>query len=150
MKIENEFVDYNTALALKELGFDEPCFAIYNLGLSEFETANIGQIRLFSSIFRIDDKQSNISYINDKNTSKVTAPLYQQAFRWFREKYELFGCIDLHVCTPSHWYIRIDKIKINDYLYHSEDENIRYNTYEEAEFECLKKLIEIINESKKD
>jgi hypothetical protein len=89
MKIENEFVDYNTALALKKLGFDEPCFAIYNLGLSEFETANIGQIRLFSSIFRIDDKQSNISYINDKNTSKVTAPLYQQAFRWLYQKLDI-------------------------------------------------------------
>jgi hypothetical protein len=75
--------------------------------------------------------------------SDVKIPLYQQAFRWFREKYNLFGCIDLHVSTPLHWFIRIDKIDINDYLYHSEDGNIQYNTYEEAELACLRKLIEL-------
>ena len=29
MNIENEFIPYEQALALKELGFDEPCFGIY-------------------------------------------------------------------------------------------------------------------------
>ena len=70
------------------------------------------------------------------------------AFRFFREKYGLFGCIDLQACNPSHWFIRIDKIDINDYLYHSEDENIQYNTYEEAELACLTKLIKLILETK--
>ena len=74
----------------------------------------------------------------------TNAILYQQAFRWFREKHGLFGCIDLQVCNPSHWFIRIDKIEINDYLYHSEDENIQYSTYEEAELACLIKLTEIV------
>jgi hypothetical protein len=50
----------------------------------------------------------------------------------------------LQVCTPSHWFIRIDKIEINDYLYHSEDKDMRFNTYEDAELECLKKLIELV------
>ena len=76
----------------------------------------------------------------------IQIPLYQQAFRWFREKYDLFGCIDLQVCTPSHWFIRVDKIEINDYLYHSEDENIRFNTYEEAELACLRKLIQLVKQ----
>jgi hypothetical protein len=29
-------------------------------------------------------------------------------------------------------------------MYHSEDENLKFKTYEEAELECLKKLIEIV------
>jgi len=119
--MEKEFIPYEQALALKELGFDEPCFGYF----------------LSDGIF-IDAK------IKKQVGDTVSAPTYSQAFRWFRDKYDLFGCIDLQACTPSHWYIRIDKIEINDYMYHSEDEHLRFNTYEEAELECLKKLIEIV------
>ena len=119
--MDKEFVPYNIALAMKELGFDEPCFGYYDEG----------------------------GNLYTEMQEYLPAPLYQQAFRWFREKYDLFGCIDLQACTPSHWYIRIDKIEINDYLYHSEDEHLRFNTYEEAELACLKKLIEIVQEKPK-
>lgn len=133
--MEKEFIPYEQALALKELEFDEPCFGRYYYKES-YPMLN-PQSKQTELVFEFGQylKQTKVT---------ILAPTYQQAFRFFREKYELFGCIDLHVCTPSHWYIRIDKIKINDYLYHSEDENIRYNTYEEAELDCLKKLIEIV------
>ena len=142
--MEKEFVAYAEALALKELGFNEPCFG-------KFYT------KPKSKMFGIDEKGRHYQI---KNTPKklytvgeyfvlndnivIIAPTFSQAFRWFREKYNLFGCIDLHISTPIHWFIRIDKIDINDYLYHSEDENIQYSTYEEAELACLKKLIEIV------
>ena len=29
--MDKEFIPYEQALALKELGFDEPCFATYNV-----------------------------------------------------------------------------------------------------------------------
>jgi hypothetical protein len=119
--MEKEFVPYQEALALKELGFDEPSLGWY--------TSDGSLIK---------------EYITNKVNKFTLAPTFSQAFRWFRDKYDLFGCIDLQACTPSHWYIRIDKIEINDYLYHSEDEHLRFNTYEEAELECLKKLIEIV------
>ena len=124
--IPKEFVPYEQALALEELGFDGNTFAYYTIA----------------------DKRLVNGYSLSRNGFELKAPLYQQAFRWFREKYNLFGCIDLHVCSPSHWFIRIDKIDINDYLYHSEDENIQYNTYEEAELACLIKLIQIVKEKK--
>jgi hypothetical protein len=125
-----EFVPYEPSLDMKELGFDEPCFAFYN-----------GKF-IQSTEFDFD------SYNSINVGPHPLAPTFSQAFRWFRDKYNLFGCIDLHVCSPSHWFIRIDKIDINDYLYHSEDENIQYNTYEEAELACLIKLIEIVKEKK--
>jgi hypothetical protein len=124
--MNKEFIPYEQALALKELGFDEPCLAFYLNGHNK--VIAIGTDRVFTT----------------EDLPIVKALLYQQAFRWFREKYDLFGCIDLHVCTPSHWYIRIDKIEINDYLYHSEDEHLRFETYEEAELACLNKLIELV------
>ena len=145
--MKNEFLPYEQSLALKELGFDEPCFAIYNLGLSEFETANVGQIRLFSSLFKIDDKQSNISYVNDKNSSKVTAPLWQQTFDWFRKKHNLFHEITLDSYKePYRLYARILKLENhrNFVINRFEINHFDNNKYEEAELECLKKLIEIV------
>ena len=158
--MEKEFIPYEQALALKELGFDEYCFAIFNLGLSEFETANIGQIRLFSSIFKINDKQSNTSYVNNKDISKVTAPLYQQAFRWFREKYDLV----IEPCVPFQrlYSTEEDHFEILEFGYriYSFDQyrgglrdKIEWDGYdnsneEEAELECLKKLIEIVKDGK--
>ena len=123
--MNKEFIPYEQALELKELGFNDLCLFYYgnNEALRIYHQSEIGE-------------------------DLIGAPLYQQVFRWFREKYDLFGCIDLQVCNPSHWFIRIDKIDINDYLYHSEDENIQYNTYEEAELACLTKLIKLILETK--
>jgi hypothetical protein len=130
--MNKEFIPYEQALELKELSFDEQCMFPYHRNNTEY----------------IDS--AHIELANYNATEKlVSAVLYQQAFRWFREKYDLFGCIDLQVCTPSHWFIRIDKIEINDYLYHSEDKDMRFNTYEEAELECLKKLIEISKNERK-
>ena len=121
--MEKEFVSYEIALALKELGFNEPCFAWYKNGKLRIEL------------------YWNISDLRDED---CISPTFSQAFRFFREKYDLFGCIDLHVSTPLHWYVRIDKISINDYVYHSEDDSKYYIKYEDAELACLMKLIEIV------
>ena len=128
--MNKEFIPYEQALALKELGFDEPCFVFYY---------GDGYGPTDDTIFK-----------TSTDSNPCNAPLYQQAFRWFREKYSLFGCIDLHTSTPIHWYIRIDDIIKNDYVYHSEDENLKFDTYEEAELKCLKKLIEIVKEKKNE
>ena len=122
--MNKEFIPYEQALELKELGFDEPC---------------IGWMRDWAKDVSLGKHEPS-----HHHASSCNAILYQQAFRWFREKYNLFGCIDLHTSTPIHWYIRIDDIIKNDYIYHSEDYNLKYNTYEETELECLKKLIEIV------
>lgn len=59
--------------------------------------------------------------------------LYSSAFRWFREKYDLDS------------YIYYDKvIKFYTYFICEEGFEELYDTYEEAELACLKKLIEIV------
>lgn len=120
--MNNVFVSYEVASELKELGFDESCFGYY-------------------------DCERDFKFLPNKSEfleCEFAAPTFSHVFRFFREKYDLFGCIDLHVSTPLHWYVRIDKISINDYLYHSEDDSIYYANYEDAELACLKLLIELV------
>jgi hypothetical protein len=66
------------------------------------------------------------------------APLYQQTFRWFREKYDMIHNVN-----------RIFKDEFGYTITSGDNEPINgfcFKTYEEAELECLKKLIEIIKE----
>ena len=69
-----------------------------------------------------------------------SAPTYQQAFRFFREKYNLFGQVNIR--TYYIYEISNDGIAIK--MASQYDKLL--NTYEEAELECLKKLIELIKQ----
>ena len=121
--MEKEFIPYEQALDLKELGFDESCLGFRN----EYE--------IFGWFKNPEEGITNTVF-----ELYPTAPLYQQAFRWFREKHNLKGHIEVVEYldeTPDtyHWCV-FDKF------------NSGYDqlTYEEAELECLKKLIEIVKE----
>ena len=117
--MEKEFIPYEQALELKELGFDEPCFGWFT-----------------NSYLRIGSVVENKHVQGEDET---LAPLYQQVFRWFREKYRLDGKPEYFL---NDWYCFI----INDMK--EEDTSRRlfteFPSYEQAELECLKKLIEII------
>ena len=71
----------------------------------------------------------------------MTAPLYQQAFRWFREKY-ILG----HMINGIGYESFIMNIGGMLHIFNPFD----FKTYEEAELACLKKLIEILNQNKED
>ena len=62
--VDKEFVPYEQALALKELGFNEPCLASY---------------------FHAGKRLHITEYINYGEYTTL-APTFSQAFRWFREK----------------------------------------------------------------
>ena len=130
--MESLFCPYELALELKELGFDEPCFAFYGLSRDDYKT-----IRL--SIFQ----NLKTDYLPDIHHLDVTcdAPLYQQAFRFFREKYGLHYIICKNIQMDGYGYREVILIP-----YMEENENTIFKTYEEAEVECLKKLIEIAKE----
>ena len=116
--MKNEFIPYEQALALKELGFDEPCFGYYENG--EF-------------VFWYDSTQEQEFLLN------CSAPLYQQAFRWFREKYELHNGIYPYY-DEYEFQIKDFRLPINTPI------NGGLMPYEEAELACLIKLIEIVKQ----
>lgn len=111
--MKNEFIPYEEALALKELGFDEGCFAVY-----PYET----HIPIL------------LSRMSEGDNPFCNAPLYQQAFRWFREEYTMEFNI-VHSFTNAHYYMIAKEENKTSKL---------YDTHKEAELACLKKLIEIV------
>ena len=126
--MKNEFVSYNQALALKELGFDEPCIAFYDkLKFSNNTKLCFVSQRVNNSIFN--------SIKNDGTL--ISAPLYQQAFSFFREKHKLHSTITSISQESWQWHIT----KPGESLGKLYDED--FYTYEEAESTCLDKLIEI-------
>jgi hypothetical protein len=112
--MNKEFIPYEQALALKELGFDEPCFAWY---VSEKHGLEYGKV-IQSDLLR----------------DAVIAPTFSQAFRWFREKYELYSFV-----------FKFDEgFGYETYKEGVTQTNDSFDTYEEAELACLNKLIEIV------
>jgi len=127
--IDKEFVPYELALALKQLGFDEPCFKYIYTG----DTGNNVNIPC-------EVTPSSAKNYNEDDLS-VSTPTFSQAFRWFRENYGLSGWVNESFVGSSQGVISI-KSEIG-LKYHTAVTKL-FDTYEEAELACLKKLIEIV------
>jgi hypothetical protein len=125
--MDKEFVSYEIALALKELGFDEECFKWYH------------------NPDLLTDDEVFLIYNND-NELFAFAPLKQQVFRWFQNKYKWYHTMDFcRKAYPStnQYKWKID-IGLGDVFF------IGWaDTYEEAEDEGIKKLIELAKEKDK-
>jgi hypothetical protein len=123
--MQNEFLPYDRALKLKELGFDEKCFCNWE---ESWSPEPEDEIRM---VLTTDQTWLRPGWI--------VAPLFQQAFRWFREEHGL-----------GHM---INGIGYESFLF-----NIgglvtvfpMFKTYEEAELARLDKLIEIVELKNKD
>jgi len=72
--MNNEFLPYEQALALKELGFNEPCLTWW-----------------YKDEFVKPYWERELGYTYESGISKdcVLAPLYQQAFRWLYQKLDI-------------------------------------------------------------
>jgi len=81
--INREFVPYELALELRELGFDEPCLAYYDND-GDF----LGDISVNEDIGNLYRNSFLVMY-NDFKYADAASPLFSQAFRWFREKYQI-------------------------------------------------------------
>ena len=132
--MEKDFTPYEQALALKELGFNRRTLAQYNTRQGDewiltFDLSGDGQ------------------YPN--NSSACVAPTFSQAFRWFREKYNLKGFIGFRP-NVKQFYCHVYDMSLSGKEYVEQrtleefNKDPKVGTYEEAELECLKKLIEIV------
>ena len=128
--MNKDFTKHNQALALKEIGFDEDCFGYY-------DTIAVTYLTYPSAINKNSDIENSLSISKQDKNVRCSAPLYQQAFRWFREKHELHSTITS--ISQESWQWHITKPGESLGKLYNED----FYTYEEAEQECLDKLIEI-------
>lgn len=70
--MDKEFVTYERAVTLKELGFNEPCICFYDED---------------GYLFSVREQDDIYDYW-------TPAPSYSQVFRWFREKHKLHSYIE--------------------------------------------------------
>ena len=113
--IEKEFIPYEEALTLKELGFNEPCHRGW-------------------------DEDYKIWYHPDSSIV-VDNPTFSQAFRWFREKHNTHSFIIPLVDEMGF----VHEYQVRIHIEESSVEIIgNFEIYEEAELACLIKLIEIV------
>lgn len=117
--MKKEFCTYEQSLTLKELGYPQDeyfkCYTVHQNGY----------MSLCSQKLYLDE---------------VSAPLIQQAFRFFREKYGLICQVTYDNFKGTFGY------QIDGNSKHYFDDG--FITYEEAEQACLDKLIELAKESK--
>jgi hypothetical protein len=113
--MNKEFIPYEQALELKELGFNEKCAAHY---LGEGEE----YLELKWEIYRNES-------IN--TTKLLQAPLFQQAFRFFRQKYNFSYSIGKTNTSVVHYLGTTQLLQNND-------------SYEAAELATIKWFIDIV------
>jgi len=123
--MNKEFIPYEEALALKELRFGEGCFKSYLTDTKELTS------RGFADFYK---------------DHEVVAPLYQQAFRWFRDILRVKHSIWMGKMSDVYYGYDIIDIGSQKLIIDNSGQgggDCDYATYEEAELACLKKLIEL-------
>lgn len=141
--MEKEFVPYHFAVKMKDLGFNEMCFKIY----SDYDCK---------------------LYVSDRiNHHAITkAPLWQQAFQFFRDKHNAVVSFNWHTkgCLIDgefvfkeekttrkeliNWAYEIDYYGSNferELTDESDAGGFGFETYEKARLACLEKLIELVS-----
>ena len=116
------FLNLKQSSELQKLGFNEPCFGWYE---------NNELVTLSDCI----NPEDRIEFIKEGEISKrILAPMFSQAFNFFREKYDFYVTIHSSLNPDFFPIIRTSKAQ-----YHIGN----FNSYEEAESGCLDKLIEL-------
>ena len=126
--MEKEFVTYELALRMKQLGFNENCYRVGN--------PNGAICWRFMDVAGVEGVGIDDILQVQFDGRWVEIPTFYQAFRWFRKEHNLKFHIREDVW--NNW-CSLKMIRYDDYISIGE-----YKTYEEAEIGCLEKLIEIV------
>ena len=138
-KIMNkEFVPLEIARELKEIGFDEECFA-------GFQLDHKNQMKLF---FKPSQSKSLTKIATNvygrychQNNHVIKAPLYQQVFRWFMERYNLVASISTWDDGTFHYSIK----NLTGLIYDINCNHIGYfDSLEKVQDECIENLISLL------
>jgi hypothetical protein len=147
---EDEFVPYDLAIRLKNIGFDEVCFMYFK------EDMDGTPVPFFFDEGRFPD------IIGSSNSDGVkwilcTRPTFSQSFRWFRDNYRLAHYI-LPPYSSTHKGLKVYQNIENKFeLYLSDetqltlkDQEFLHETYEAAERVGLEKLISLVEQQLED
>lgn len=122
--MEKQFVPYELAVKLKELGFDEPCLAKYGMVSKRFYDNYVPYKN------SEDIHEPTGTFFNDF----VSAPLWQQAFDWFRVEKGYKSHVGYSEIDNFYYEINWNLESFGD-----------FKDYESARLACIEKLIEIVS-----
>ena len=137
--MNKELVPHEQSLELRELGLKVKSPYWYNpngvLLMKSFECNDETESVNVKNI---------IDYWDSVIKDRIDVPTFSQAFSWFRENYELDSEIYMNheygVKFYTYLVLKLEKLIVS----HKSGYAVKQNTYEEAELECLKKLIKIV------
>jgi hypothetical protein len=135
------FVPYAESLELKKLGFDEPCLAFYDILYNGITQEYYGKLQLGRSPEHLQSEKQMLYIFGQQ---KLLAPLWEQAFDFFRKKYNWYTSIKID--DKSYYFYDCISNKVGKHDRTIQRKHVK--TYEEARLECLRKLIEICQEQK--
>lgn len=128
------FIPTLQATQLKKLGFNKPCWAWYNIPDEDTRFCfSEGKAPILNSL---EDWNANFE---SKEVENIGLPTFEQAFDFFREKYAYFKSANR--TYDQKWFLDIYLLGI-----YQPKATVFGDTYEEAELNCIDKLIEIVKE----
>jgi len=144
--LNSDFIPYELSLKLFELGMDDKFeygeYSIYGHYYKRRSNLNKNDDNLYPLDIGYVEYNQNFEQWNPE--SYGIAPLWQQAFDWFREKHQIHIFIETHY--DEEFFPKFDQTSHP----HKIDTDVirkilpKCKTIEEARYEGLKRLIEII------
>lgn len=145
--MKEHFLNHDQSLAVKELGFDEPCLAVYHRDGSlmsivpeftkEQQSDKFGLINNSECLWEDDEESIN-------GIQEVSAPLKNQFFKWVRENKMSDSCVCRYQSRDDggiyYYYVINHDYGVEETKHYKEG----FYSYEQAEDACIDKIIELI------
>lgn len=140
--MNEDFVTYEQAVKLKELGFDWKCYQFYNADKKLWSYTSIG--------YGDDCRDWNDNDYAIIGNAECSAPTLAQAQKWLREKHylsiEVYSSLDIDYNHEYDGFIKNLNDASEDEI---EDSAISCKTYEEALSKGIDKALELLKQQSK-
>lgn len=124
------FIPFEIAKQLKDKGFNEPCFRCYD-NEGYLTTQHDSHIAVYGK------------HYNDDKREIYSAPIFQQAIDWFREKHNLHITLKHHTTSQTYGFVISGKYKglIDPEIV---NETFSKHTYYEALNQAITEVLKLI------
>ena len=131
--IEKQFIPYDLAIRLKELGFDEECYCWYHTVDKELSALGVTNPDVIEAMVNHDKIKPR----------GIKAPLWQQAFDWFVENRNVHVSIEV-ICKNRRQQYKVVIRKVANFGSYIESRHTfgGFDTREEAKEKALQYILE--------
>lgn len=137
--MKNQFVTYEIAKKLKELGFNEMCLAVYCRDISEDKTN--------PDLLFLDQTENEQRAFSNTQMASVCAPLWQQVIDWLRESHNKEIIIEAGPADLGYsftiYYTKDGKKRVASVIGHDELVEVEW-IYPQARKKAILKALELI------